>query len=306
MLSLVLDKDMHVIGRHKQIIASKRDNDVISQSIVECINTSLHNANVDRKQLAGIGCASAGIVDIAKGSIEFTPNLNLANLNLRDMLKREFDVPVLLENDANAGIYGEFIHGVAQGYQNVIGVFIGTGVGGGIIVDGRLYVGSSGCAAEIGHMVVHPHGPRCSCGKYGCLEAFVARRAIAKELISLAAMGKAQTILNISGTDIRKVKSGVILAAIQAGERATIEIVEHSAHYLGIGLANCISIFNPELIVLGGGLIEKLGDWYIPKAESSMRAHALPALAERVTVVKGTLGDDAVAFGAVALLKENL
>ena len=208
LLSIVVDDGLRIIGRAKQLVGERRDNDSMAIAVVECIDASLRDAGLDRTRLSGIGTAFAGFLDIHTDVITFTPNLRLTDFPLRALLTREFAVPARVDNDANAGLYGEFSNGAAQGSRNVIGIFIGTGVGGGVIINGHLYVGSDGNAAEIGHMIIQPQGHRCSCGKYGCLEAYVSRKSLAKELVALAASGDAPTILARAGTDITAIKSG--------------------------------------------------------------------------------------------------
>ena len=303
MLALILDSEYNVVGRLKRMVGVHRDNETITASIIDIIQGVLRKSDITTGQLSGIALATAGIIDVDQGIIEFTPNLHLKNLPLRSRLEAAFELPVLIENDANSGVYGEFMRGAAQGFRHVVGIFIGTGVGGGIIVDGRLYTGARGSAAEIGHIVVHPDGHRCNCGKYGCLEAYVSRKALAKELVGLAAMGDSPTIQQLAGTDMAAIKSRVIMAAVEAREPAVIEMVNRSAYYLGIGMANCASIFNPEMIVLGGGLVGKLGSGYIDVAEQVMRQHVLPQIGDYVEVRPAALGDNAVAIGVVAQLR---
>ena len=184
-------------------------------------------------------------------------------------------------------------------------MFPGTGIGGGLVLDGRLYRGARGNAGELGHMM-QLDGPLCGCGQYGCLEALASRSAIARDLISQAAIGKAPTVTAKAGTDVRSVRSKMIARVLAAGEQPGVELLERAAERLGIGIANCVNLLNPEMVVLGGGLVEKLGDWLVERTADSMRRHALPSLGEGVEVVAATLGDEAVVRGAAALAQESL
>ena len=305
MLCTVLDDELNVVGREKVKVGSARDNDSILEAIGDAIKKALKSAKVDEDQLRAIGIASPGPIDFENGILLETPNLHLSNLPLRDALQKEFGCSVLLENDVNAGTYGEYIRGAAVGFRHVVGIFPGTGVGGGLILDGKLYRGSGGGAGEIGHITIEPDGPKCGCGNYGCLEQMSSRAAIAKELVGLALTGQSKVVMEEAGTDVAKVKSKTILKAVEAGEPAVIEVVKRAARYMGIGMAAAVNIFNPEILILGGGLIEKLGDFYVEEAAESMRAHAMKGLVANVQVRQALLTDDAAVIGAAALALEE-
>ncbi|NBC29329.1 MAG: ROK family protein, partial [Spirochaetes bacterium] len=175
MLCSVLDNEFNVVGREKVKVGSARDNDTILKAIEEAITKALKSAKVDEDQVRAIGIASPGPIDFENGIVLETPNLHLRNLPVRDALQENFGCPVLLENDVNAGTYGEYIRGAAAGFRHIVGIFPGTGVGGGLILDGKLYRGSTGGAGEIGHITIEPDGPKCGCGNYGCLEQMSSR-----------------------------------------------------------------------------------------------------------------------------------
>lgn len=304
MLCTLLDQDLKVVGRNKVKVGVQRDNETILASVKEAITELLSKEKVKTEQLQAIGIVSPGPIDMEKGVVLEAPNLNLQDFAVRDALGSHFGCPVFLENDVNAGTYGEFIGGAGRGYRHVIGIFPGTGVGGGMILDGRLYRGAYGAAGEIGHITIEPDGPRCGCGNYGCLEQMASRTAIAKELVGLAMQGQAPTILEEAGTDISRVKSKTILKAVKAGEKAVMEVVLRAARYMGMGLATAVNIFNPEVIILGGGLIEKLGDFYVHEAERAMHVHAMKGPASQVVVRQAELEDDAAVVGVAALARE--
>jgi glucokinase len=270
--------------------------------MVKTVNAAIEDAGIDISRVSAIGIAVPGPIDRAEGRIISLTNVGVDDMAIRDLLGDRTGLPVVLDNDVNAGTYGEFVAGSAKGYTNVIGVFPGTGVGGGIIIDGRLYRGANGRAGEIGHMIVDHGGPRCGCGKLGCLEAVASRTAIAKELVHLAMIGEAPTILERAGTDIVQVKSGTIRKAIKAGEEPVIRAVERAAWYLGVGLGSCLDIFDPDVVVLGGGLVEKLGEFYLKPVEESMRQHNM--IGSTAPLVSAALGDDSVLIGAAALARE--
>ena len=182
-----------------------------------------------------------------------------------------FGVFVGLSNDVNAGLWGEYIAaGAAKGYQHVIGIFPGTGIGGGIITNGRLYLGKGGRAGEIGHITVQSDGRRCGCGNRGCLETVSSKTAIARDLALLAMNGQSPVLAEAGATDINLVKSVLIKKALDAGDPGVADIVEQAALFLGIGMAAMVNVFDPELILLGGGLVEKLGSRITDAAEDTM------------------------------------
>lgn len=299
MLAVVLDQDYEVCGRAKMRTPAGAADDEILAAIAALITEALEDAESEPAAVAAIGIAVPGPIDRKKGRVITMANVGMKDYPLRDKLQKRLGIPVVLENDVNAGTYGELVAGAAKGARNVVGVFPGTGVGGGIIIDGSLYRGRTGSAGEVGHMVVDAGGRRCGCGKYGCLEAVASKTAIAKELVHLALNGQAPTVLEKAGTDIAKIKSSVISKAVNAGEKAVIEVVERAAWYLGVGLGSLVDIFDPDIVVLGGGLVEKLGDAYLGPAEKSMRTHSM--IDSDVRLVRAKLEDDSVIVGSAAL-----
>lgn len=303
MLATVLDESLNEVASKKNKTPVGGDQEDVYEAIMETITDACDKADTKPKHTAGIAIAVPGPVDVEKGIVLMTPNMALENLPLRDRLAEELGVRVLLENDVSAGTFGEYYAGAAKGYKHVVGLFPGTGVGGGLVLDGRLYRGHRGGAGEIGHVIVQYGGPRCGCGQNGCLEAVASKTAIAKDLVALADAGGAPTVFKEAGTSIAAIKSSVIEKAIDAGEQAVIEVVRRAGHFLGVGMAGFVNTFNPELIVVGGGLVEKLGmRIYLEAAVEAMKSHAMAHLVADVEVKEAALGDDAVVLGAAALL----
>ncbi len=305
MLCAVMDKNYQISVRNKENSSKGDDEETAYKNIVGCITKTMDKAEKKPGDFAGIGIAVPGPIKREEGIISETPNLGFKNFPLKKKLEKEFNLRVCLENDVNAGIYGEFKKGAARSFKHVVGIFPGTGVGGGLILNGRLYRGADGGAGEIGHMIIQVDGRLCGCGQYGCLEAMASKTALAKDAVFLAAKGASPYIFEKGGTDFNKIKSGMLYKAVKAGEKEVKRIIDRSAYYLGIGMANCVNLFNPEIIVLGGGLVEKFGSPYVNKAEKSMKEHAMPYLVKKVVVHEAELGDDAVIIGAAALLDDS-
>ena len=294
------------LGSAKRSTRPTAGADGLAADLVATVEAALTAVKGERPAPAAIGVGAPGPIDARNGTLVGPPNLGVSHFPIGDRLEEAFGVPVVVENDVSAGTYGEHRYGAARGRRHVIGVFPGTGIGGGLVLDGRLYRGARGNAGEVGHMILQFGGPMCGCGQYGCLEAVASRSAIARDLIAQAAIGRVPSVAAKAGTDVRAVRSRMIARVLAAGERPGVELLERAAERLGIGIANCVNLLNPELVVLGGGLVEKLGDWLIERAADSMRRHALPALAEGVEVVAAALGDEAVVRGAAALAQESL
>lgn len=302
LLATVLDGRFRAIGRAKMKTPSGGDEARLLDSIAGTIREAVKEAGLKLSEITAVGLAVPGPLNRDEGVVVEMVNVGMRNYPLRDSLQDAIGVPVDLENDVNAGTYGEFVAGAASGYKNVIGLFPGTGVGGGIIIDGKLYRGRLGRAGEIGHMTVEVGGRLCGCGHYGCLEAVSSKTAMAKDLVHLASVGLAPTVLALSGTDFKSIKSGVIRKAIEAGEDAVIRVVDRAAWYLGVGLANCVDIFDPDVLIVGGGLVEKLGDDFLEKVRASTIENSM--VPTEIPIRAATLGDDSVIVGAASLARE--
>lgn len=306
MVACLYDDDFRKIGRSKTKTRAQESDDAIFERLEKTIREALAKANVEVKDLAGIGIGSPGPLDVASGTILDTPNINLRQFPLKARLNDAFDCPVVVGNDVSVGTYGEHRFGAGKGCQHVLGVFPGTGLGGGMVLNGKLYQGATGNAGEIGHMIVQTGGPRCNCGQYGCLEAVASRTAMSRDAVVLANAGYAPTVVEQAGTDISKITSKVYLKAWKEGEPRMVELIERAAWFLGVGIANLVNILSPELIVVGGGLMEKMGKPYLKLVDQAMRQHAMPALVKDTRLVEAKLGDDAIVLGAAALVRDAL
>ncbi len=278
--------------------------------LVEAIAEAVESvaASVASEPGAGVcralGVAVPGPLDRAKGIVRYTPNLGLENYPLADELGRRLKLPVRLENDVQSGVYGELKAGALRGKKQAVGIFVGTGIGGGIVIDGKLFRGSTGSAGEIGHMIVHEGGALCGCGNYGCLEAHASRTALAKDAVALAQAGKAPGMMKAAGVNFRKYRSSAFAEALSSKDAAIAKAVDRAAFWLGVGMANLVNILNPEAIVLGGGVVARFGKRYLDGASTAMRDRLMPGLADSVQVLLSELGDLAVPAGAALMALE--
>jgi len=255
------------------------------------------------KKIAGIGCGIPGMVDSAGGRIIGAPNIALAGQDIAAKLKKSFKTKVRLGNDVNCGLLGERWLGAARGYDHVVGIFPGTGVGGAAIVDGKLLLGSKGAATELGHITIKLNGPRCSCGNHGCLEALAGRWAIERDLRRAVKDGKKTVITKLAGKNFKTVKSRLLKAALERDDRLVTKIMSRAAVALGAACVSLRHTFDPQIIVLGGGLIEACGWFFLPRVKRSVAADPFFKNVSRCKVVPSRLADDAVILGAVALVK---
>jgi glucokinase len=290
--------------RHKTKITSGGEE--VYERIRACIKELLSKAELRGMTLRGLGVGSPGPLNPETGVILDTPNLHWKNFPLGERLSKDFGVPVAIDNDVNMGVYGEYHFGSGKGYRNVIGIFPGTGIGGGLILDGKLFRGTTGNAGELGHIIVKMDGPRCGCGRRGCLEALASRVAIAREAAALALRGHAPYLLKTCGTDLARIRSGSLADAIKAGDKQVEEVVRTAARYIGVVMGSLVNIFSPDAFVLGGGLVQKMGKLYIEETTKAMREHSFPFLASAVKVHAAALADNAVVMGAAKLMLEKL
>lgn len=295
-IAALFSPDLTPLGTAK--IKTAETGKAIVDSVVKLVDKVLSAADVPRSVLCAVGAAVAAPLDRKRGVVLEAPNMGLSGFPLGDTLSKALGLCVTLENDVQCGVSGELRAGALQGYSEAAGVFVGTGIGGALVLGGKLYRGSSGTAGEFGHMIVLEGGASCGCGGYGHLEALASRSAMAKDAAACAAAGKAPLAFAQAGTDLKLFRSSVFAKSFESGESEIIRIVDRSAHWLGVGLANIVAMFNPQAIVIGGGVVNRFGEYYRKKALASMEGHLMPTLAKSTKLLLSTLGDLAVPTGA--------
>jgi glucokinase len=309
-LAVAFDSELKVLATEKAKTPREAHAEAVVEALAEAVRkviaeaSALAAAKASSVTLDGVGVSVPGPLDRAKGIVRYTPNMGFKDYQLGVQLSKLFGAPAFLENDVQAGVYGELRAGALRGKLNAVGVFVGTGVGGGIVIDGKLYRGATGSAGEVGHMILQEGGAACGCGNYGCLEALASRTAMAKDAIVQAATGKAPILYSLAGSDLRKCRSSVLFEAIEGGDKGVKKAVDRAATWLGIGLANIVHILNPEAIVVGGGVVTRFGDKFLDRAVASMEGHLMPGLSGTVKVLLSELGDLAVPTGAACIAIE--
>jgi glucokinase len=303
-LAAVLDSEFNILSRVKMKANADLGVESVYKVICAVIEDACDEAGIKTSDLAAIGGCAPGLVEPSTGLVYDTPNLGFKNFPLQEKLAEDFKVAVHIENDVNAGLNGELHFGAAKGMTNVLALSPGTGVGGAIVINGKLFRGSRGGAGEFGHIIVQPDGPLCGCGQRGCLEAISSRTALSQQILSFALRGRVPMVIAEAKGNLKKVKSGLIARAYNSGDKDVRAIVDYAATYLGIGMSNLVNSFNPEAIILGGGLIEALPKPFIEISTRVMREKAMTVNGERVQVLEAALGDDAVIKGAAHLAGE--
>lgn len=299
--AVVATPEGHILGRSRRPTEALEGPQAGLGRLIATLRVALEEGGLRPRDLAGVGLAAAGPVDREAGHLSAAPNLpGWAGVPLRDLLAEALGVPVWMENDASAGALGEHRFGAGRGLRHMLYMTLGTGIGGGIIVDGELYGGALGTAGEFGHMSLSADGPTCTCGSRGCLEVLASGTALAREGAAAVEQGRAPLLARMAAEG-GPVTARLVHEAARRGDPGALAVVQQVAEYLGAGLANLVNIFNPEAILIGGGLAEMGSLLLDPAIEMArQRAFKLPMGAVRISV--GSLGDEAGVMGAVALV----
>jgi glucokinase len=305
-LSGLFDSSQACIGTAKVSTKPQRGVDAVIERIDRCVRDAVDEADLSLKQVAAVGIGAPGAVDFGAGTVIFAPNLEgWKDVALKKELEKHLDVPVFVENDANIAILGVHVVELKSKPRNVVGIFVGTGIGGGLILNGQLYSGTNHTAGEIGHMVVDVNGPKCGCGNKGCFEAVASRTAIFQRIKSGVKAGEKTLLTEMLGPSLEDLRSGDLRKAIRRGDKFTAKVVEEAAEYIGIGVANLVNILGPEVVVLGGGVIEALADEMMSAIIKTAKEHAMPGTLKGVDIIASKLGDSAGITGAAVLARQS-
>lgn len=278
--------------------------DRIVQMIESAITEAIGATGAERAHFVGVGVGAPGPLDRARGVVLTAPNLGWQHFPLRDAIAERVQLPVKLDNDANCATLGEWWLGAARGGRNVVGMTIGTGIGGGLILDGRLYHGSSDIAGEIGHTTIDVTGRRCKCGNYGCLEAYASGPSIA-ERAREQMHGEHDSIMSaLVDGDVARLTAAIVYDAAKQGDPTALEVVQETARFLGVGIANLLNLFNPDVVVIAGGVTQAGATLFDP-LRREVRKRAFAAAVEACRIVPGSLAGNAGVVGAVASFNQQ-
>lgn len=305
-LTAVANTAGKILSRDHSITPAKEGQQAVVKSILESVGRALNQAHIAAADLTAIGVGAPGLSNPETGILFTSPNLpGWKNVPLRDIVEKEFGKRAFLINDANAAAVGELYFGAGRGARNFIYITVSTGIGGGIIIDGKIYTGSIGTAGELGHMVIDDEGPRCNCGNKGCWETLASGTALAREARHKIKEGAATSIMKYADGDIEKINAEAIHEAAQAGDKVANELITRTAYYLGVGLANLVNIFNPEVIVIGGGL-SNIGDTLLKPAFEEAGRRAFGQAYQAVRFARAELGRNSGVLGAAAFALEQI
>jgi glucokinase len=306
-LSAVIDPEGNILSTAKVPTKADKDTSIVIDRIAECIQRAIDKSGVTAASIQAVGIGAPGPLDPATGIVIFAPNLRWKDVRLKEELEARVGFPTFVDNDVNIGTLGEHVFGAGRGVQNVVGIFVGTGIGGGIILQGELFHGASKTAGEIGHIIVKAGGPRCGCGTRGCLEALASRTAMTKQFQkAILKKGKKSVLSELTSGDLGAIRSGVLAKAIRANDKLTLKVIKKATKYLGIGIGSIVNFLNPEMIVLGGGVVEALDDTFLDSIRKASEKYALPNTLSGVQIVRAKLGDNAGILGAAALARQRL
>ena len=305
-LGALYDEESNPISKEKKSTKASKGEEKILSQIAKVIRKLLETATEEEYEVKGIGAGVPGVIN--EGQVLFTPNLPWRMYPLAKLLEDEFNIPVLIGNDANVSLYGEWAHGVARGTKNVVGFFVGTGVGGGIIIDKKIYSGSIGLAGEIGHITMNPDGVICGCGSKGCLESYSSKTGILKYVKGQIEHGRDSSIKADIEEDPEHfiLRSKDIKKALEEEDPVMEEAIETAAKYLGIATATSLSMLNPEMVIYGGGIMEAIGDIMIEKLKPYIVRYAVPHSFDHCELKLSELEDDACIIGAMSIVEDKM
>jgi glucokinase len=305
-LAAVIDlTNGQVISSARKRTRAERGQAFVSQRTIELATMAIESAKLqDGAELVAIGVGAAGQIDRKAGTILDAPNLGVRDMPLGSILSKQFGKPVFVGNDVEVAAMGESLFGSGRQYDNFVCVFVGTGIGSGIVQKGHMYTGMTGTAGEVGHMTIQADGRICGCGSRGCLEAYASRTAMTKAILAEIHHGRQSVLADEAQRQLKEgdsiIRSGILANAIQQKDELVIDVVTDAANYLGYGLASIMNFYNPDAIILGGGVIEAI-DLLFETAVHRARITALSGPAKKTAIIRTKLGDFSGVVGGAAL-----
>jgi glucokinase len=297
-LAALFDNDLKLLAKSKQPTGAADGPAGVVGRIAAGVDAVLKETGIDPTQVRGMGLGVPGQIAIGTTTVKFAPNLEWHDVDLAPLLPAAWPWPVTLENDVRMGTYGEFAHGAAKGARNVFGVFVGTGVGGGLILNGDLFTGFNGNAGEVGHMIVHWR-------RGSSLESIAGRKYMmtrAKDVLDDAPKRVRKEWKNV---DLAKVRSSQLAEFYQKGDPVAVQLVDDGARALGAAVGGVVNLLSPEVVVIGGGVAGALGDPYIERVWELAQRYTLPGAADNVRCVAAALGDDSGVIGCAAYARSR-
>lgn len=297
----VVDENYKIVSKASTKTNLPRPEKEIADDMVKVSLEAVKTAGITIDDIQWVGVGTPGIANSEKGIIEYSCNLGFNNTPMKEYIQQSIDKPVFIENDANAAAYGEFVAGAAKGAQNAVCITLGTGVGGGIVIDGKIYSGSNFGGAEIGHMVIDAEGPQCSCGRKGCFEVFSSATGLIRMTKEAMEADKETAMHKISAERNGKVTARTSFDAMRMGDKTAKEVVDKFIKYLAVGITNTINIFQPDILCIGGGVCNEGDTLLLPVKELVKQEVYTKASPKNTEIVIAKLGNDAGIIGAAFL-----
>jgi glucokinase len=304
MLAEVFDEKFNVIGRCRKKTKGHEGKEAGLKRINSVIREALEQAQLRPADIRGLGIGCPGPLDLKKGIIREAPNLGWDNVPIRKSIEDEFAIPVTVGNDVDFGVYGEYCFGAAKDARCVVGIFPGTGIGGGCVYEGKIFRGSNCTCMEIGHIPMALRGVLDGAGNSGTLESIASRLAISGAAAQAVFRGAAPHLKELAGTDLAEIRSAQIAQSIEEGDKMIRLIVESAAEYLSLGVVTMIHLLAPDVVVLGGGLVEAMPDLFVQTISKEVKRRVLPSMRDIYEIVPAKLGDQATAMGAAAAARQ--
>ena len=301
-LGAIFDEKDEIIYRLKKKTKQSGDDSAnVEKVIVSVVEEMIEAAGIDKKKINAIAAGAPGVINQDTGVVLFSPNLPWRNYNIKKSIEEKTGIKFFIGNDVNVGVLGEYYYGAARGYKNVVGFFVGTGMGGGLILDGRLFTGNQFKGAEYGHMILDPEGPLCNCGQRGCLEAFSSKKGMSAYIVQQVTRGRSSML----GDKIENgvFKSKMLKKSLAAEDAVAVEAVDRACHYLAVATGNMINTISPDIVVYGGGVIEAVGDIFLEKILKEVDRYCMPSICNTVELKVAALGDDSILYGALSMIK---
>ncbi len=297
----VVNENYEIISKASTKTNCPRPASEIAEDMAKTAIEAVKKADLTMDQIEWIGIGTPGIADNANGVIVYSNNLGFDNVPMAEYIHKYIDKPVYIENDANAAAYGEFVAGAAKGAVNAVCVTLGTGVGGGIIIDGKIYSGSNMAGAELGHTIIEVNGPQCTCGRKGCFEVYSSATGLIRMSREAMDADKNSVMWKLAEEKNGKVTARTSFDAMRAGDKSASEVVDKYIKYLAAGITNIINIFQPDVLCIGGGVCNEGDTLLLPVKELVNKEVYTRTLAKNTDIVIAKLGNDAGIIGAAFL-----
>jgi len=302
----IFNLDLQLIVEQRKLTEAQYGPEHVLNNIKQIIEEMMENLHITQDSIYCMGMGIPGLLDPNEGISFFSPNFpNWENIHVINEIKKKFDFPVFIDNDVRVNLYGEWRYGAGVNLKNIILITLGTGLGSGIVVDGKVIYGATASAGEIGHMNMYREGRPCKCGSSGCLGRYVSAVGMVNTFIGKLKGGRKSIIEEWINHDINNIQAKMISKAYDLHDNLAIEVMHETGQLLGFGLANVINLFNPEIIIVGGGM-SSAGDRLLNTTRETIKAHSLKISSKACKVIQAELGDRAGIVGAAAYAKDRI